>query len=186
MKDALELFASHFAPPGSSSGGGGSFCIPSLTGSADAFLALTLARGAGTGGRVVLAVTPGLPDADRLAEDLLILAPHQTPSPRILEFPPGFDDDKASFGTRMKTIAALKSRNLAPYPCVVVASFPALTTPVPARTDPLRFSVKDPNARAFGDLVGQLAKFGYERLPQVEKEGDCSVRGGIVDIWSPG
>ena len=27
---------------------------------------------------------------------------------------------------------------------------------------------------------------GYERLPQVEKEGDCSVRGGIVDFWSPG
>ena len=32
----------------------------------------------------------------------------------------------------------------------------------------------------------KLAKMGYERLPQVEKEGDCSVRGGIVDFWSPG
>ena len=32
----------------------------------------------------------------------------------------------------------------------------------------------------------KLAKVGYERLPQVEKEGDCSVRGGIVDFWSPG
>ena len=44
MKDALSLFASRFTPPGWKAGEAQSFCIPSLTGSADAFLALTLAN----------------------------------------------------------------------------------------------------------------------------------------------
>ncbi|MBR2713514.1 MAG: hypothetical protein IKB76_01920, partial [Kiritimatiellae bacterium] len=69
MKDALSIFASRFTPPLGKSGEAVSFCIPSLTGSADAFLALTLAEK-----QVVLAVTPGLPDADRLADDLKLLS----------------------------------------------------------------------------------------------------------------
>ena len=78
MKDALSIFASHFTPPRGKSGEAVSFCIPSLTGSADAFLALTLAAQGEdvrqeTRDKVVLAVTPGLPDADRLADDLKIL-----------------------------------------------------------------------------------------------------------------
>ena len=73
MKDALSIFASHFAPPRGKSGEASSFCIPSLTGSADAFLALTLVND-----RVVLAITPGLPDADRLADDLQLLTTKQT------------------------------------------------------------------------------------------------------------
>ena len=66
MKDARQLFASLFAPPGWKSGGGGAVCIPSSVGAADAFLATALAAE----NRVVLAVTPGIPDAERLADDL--------------------------------------------------------------------------------------------------------------------
>ena len=44
MKDALSIFASHFTPPWGKSGEAQSICIPSLTGSSDAFLALTLAN----------------------------------------------------------------------------------------------------------------------------------------------
>ena len=61
----LRLFASLFTPPGSVP----TFSIPSLTGSADAFLALSLAGP----NRLVLALTPGLPEADRLADDLRLL-----------------------------------------------------------------------------------------------------------------
>ena len=181
MQNALELFASRFTPPRGKNGEALSVCIPSLTGSADAFLALTLTRG----DRLVLAITPGLPEADRLADDLKILSA-KSPT-RILEFPPKLADDKTALGTRLKTIAALKAWALNPYPCVVVASFPALATPIAAGTDPLRLS-QDGSSDLGGlvGLAGKLAKFGYERLPQVEKEGDCSVRGGIVDFWSPG
>ena len=182
MRDALSIFASHFTPPGWKSGGAASLCIPSLTGSADSFLALTLAKD-----RIVLAITPGLPDADRLADDLRLLSA-KLPT-RILEFPPQLDADRTALGLRLKTIAALKAWPLNPYPCVVVASFPALTTPIPQTTEPLtlRCTATTPDfALSLSALAGKLSRFGYERRPQVEKEGDYSVRGGIIDVWSPG
>ena len=192
MKDALSIFASHFTPPRGKSGEDVSFCIPSLTGSADAFLALTLAEN-----RVVLAITPGLPDADRLADDLRILTTNNQQltaySTRILEFPPLLDGDRSALGLRLKTIAALKAWSLNPYPCVVVASFPALATPIPLSTEPIRLTVPAASSlrgadttTGLGTIVAKLSSFGYERRPQVEKEGDYSIRGGILDVWSPG
>ena len=191
MKDALTLFASHFTPPGEHSSGAYSLCLPSLTGSADAFLALTLTAG----NRVTLAITPGLPDADRLADDLKILTsqplsrstaqPLNPYATRILEFPPVLDGDRSALGIRLKTIAALKAWSLNPYPCVVVASFPALSAPVSLGTDPLILNT-DGEKLSFASVCDKLSHFGYERLPQVEKEGDYSVRGGILDVWSPG
>ena len=80
MTDALELFASRFTPPvhgaGGAAGSAPQLCIPSLTGSADAFLALAMATGAVGAApetaerkpRIVLAVTPGLPDADHFCD----------------------------------------------------------------------------------------------------------------------
>ena len=219
MKEALQAFALRFTPPAALAGG--SFAIPSLTGSADAFLAATLAEGAGgeqkgedkshetrdkrqaegqetrDKSRVVLAVTPGLPDADRLTDDLKVLTA-DTPI-RVLEFPPSLEGDKSALGLRIKTIAALKAWELNPYPCIVVAAYPALATPIKTGTDPLHLtlptgsvpsspmgSVPSSKAVNFAFLTDKLQKLGYERLPQVEKEGDYSVRGGIVDIWNPG
>ena len=178
MQNALELFASRFTPPRGKNGEALSVCIPSLTGSADAFLALTLTRD----DRLILAITPGQPEADRLADDLKILSA-KSPT-RILELPPKLADDKSALGTRLKTIAALKAWSINPYPGVVVASFPALVTPIATSVEPIRISLG--GLGGLGGLVEKLAKVGYERLPQVEKEGDCSVRGGIVDFWSPG
>ena len=178
MQNALELFASRFTPPRGENGEALSVCIPSLTGSADAFLALTLTRD----DRLILAITPGQPEADRLADDLKILSA-KSPT-RILELPPKLADDKSALGTRLKTIAALKAWAINPYPGVVVASFPALVTPIATSVEPIRISLG--GLGGLGGLVEKLAKVGYERLPQVEKEGDCSVRGGIVDFWSPG
>ena len=203
MQDALELFASRFTPPGSVPGGFSwsvpAICIPSLTGAADAFLALTMATntvdkkpdGAKHLPRIVLAVTPGLPDADRLADDLRVLT-SQRPEKngtyayqtRILEFPPLLGDDKSSLGVRLKTIAALKAWVLSPYPCVVVASYPALSLPIPTKSAPSIHLGTDPVS--FGNICEKLPEIGYNRVPQVEQEGDFSVRGGIVDVWSPG
>ena len=181
MQNALELFASRFTPPRGKNGEALSVCIPSLAGSADAFLALTLTRD----DRLILAITPGQPEADRLADDLKILSA-KSPT-RILELPPKLADDKSALGTRLKTIAALKAWAINPYPGVVVASFPALATPIATSVEPIRISLGGlEGLGGLGGLVEKLAKMGYERLPQVEKEGDCSVRGGIVDFWSLG
>ena len=178
MKDALSIFASRFTPPLGKSGEAVPFCIPSLTGSADAFLALTLAEK-----QVVLAVTPGLPDADRLADDLKLLSA-KLPT-RILEFPPLLDGERSALGLRLKTIAALKAWALNPYPAIVVASFPALSTPIPMGTDPIIINTEGPQIN-FSTLSDKLLRLGYARRPQVEEEGDYSVRGGILDVWSPG
>lgn len=175
MIKALQRFAERFHPPGISSGG--RIALPSLTGAADAFLAATLSE------RTVLVITPGLPDADRLVDDLELLCA-KTPI-RVLEFPPLLDGDKTALGLRLKTIASLRSLSINPYPCCVVAPFPALATPLPRSLTP-SFSLSPASPITFSLLCSKLAEMGYERLPQVEKEGDWSVRGGIVDIWSPG
>ena len=178
MKDARQLFASRFTPPGLATGGAVS--ISALTGSADAFLAWSLA--ACESPRLVLAVTPGIPDADRLADDLRLLTARDPT--RVLEFPPLFSGDKAALGTRLKTLAALKAWGLSPYPCVIVAPFPALATPVPTDDTPVLRLGTDP--LSFSAICAKLAELGYNRVPTVEQEGDYSVRGGIVDAWSPG
>ena len=180
MKDALELFASRFAPPSMKEGG--AVAISSLTGAADAFLALALTKGS----RLVLAATPGLPDADRLADDLhtLSAAIPSARNIRVLEFPPPLAGDVGALGTRLKTLAALRAWPLSPYPCVLVVSSPALSSPVPTGAPPVISLGTDPVK--FGDICEKLASFGYNRVPMVEQVGDFSVRGGIVDAWSPG
>lgn len=180
MKDALELFASRFAPPSLKEGG--AVAISSLTGAADAFLALALSKGS----RLVLAATPGLPDADRLSDDLRVLSA-AIPSARevrVLEFPPPLAGDVGALGTRLKTLAALRAWPLSPYPCVLVVSSPALASPVPTGAPPVISLGTDPIK--FGEICEKLATFGYNRVPMVEQVGDFSVRGGIVDAWSPG
>ena len=156
--------------------------ISSLTGAADAFLALALTKGS----RLVLAATPGLPDADRLADDLHTLSA-TIPSARnirVLECPPPLAGDVGALGTRLKTLAALRAWPLSPYPCVLVVSSPALSSPVPTGAPPVISLGTDPVK--FGDICEKLASFGYNRVPMVEQVGDFSVRGGIVDAWSPG
>ena len=211
--------------------------IPSLTGSADAFLALALANSSirrfvdssipeGTVPKVILVTTPGIPEAERIADDLRTISarlPH-----RIFEFPPLLADDRSALGTRLKTISALRAWNIAPYPAVIVAPSAALSTPIPTGTVPelvlsaecgvqsVRGTVrpefidlsnrrfvessnlqvnKSTNRRidksgsvpiSFTDICTKLQEMGYNRVAVVEQEGDYSVRGGIVDAWSPG
>ena len=214
MEQALEIFASRFTPPGVNAGGPGqsAVCIPSLTGSSDAFLAAILADRRNSSllpltSSLVLAITPGIPDAERLADDLEIITaklPH-----RILELPPLIAGDKSALGLRLKTIAAIRAWELNPYPCVVVASYPALATPIPVSgsatgielgTRSVERGVKDgpelsknkpsatPNSTLLTHnyLCSRLAELGYSRVPQVTDVGEYSVRGGIVDAWGPG
>ena len=190
QQDVQQLFAASFAPPGLSTGGAVS--ISSLTGSADAFLALALTHHAlpPDAARLVLAVAPGIPDADRLVDDLRLLTASpkgqnaSAYSTRILEFPPLLDGDRSALGLRLKTIAAIRAWHISPYPCVVVAAFPALSTPIPS--DDLPALVLGNDSAHFTAVCETLAKLGYSRVPTVEREGDYSVRGGIVDAWSPG
>ena len=174
MKEALKLFMRAFSPPPVSRGG--RLSLPSLVGAADAFLAASLALQDDSKPRVVLAVTDGLPEADRLLDDLRLVV-QDTPVD-VLEFPLVLENDTSALGVRLKTCERLKDPS---SPLVVVAPFPALAAPIKSSHAPVVL----PEAR-FSNLTNALRDMGYERQPQVEKEGDYAIRGGIVDVWSPG
>lgn len=188
MKKALELFAKRFSPPGRKPGG--CVSIASLTNSADAFLALSIAIREET---AVLAVTSGLPDADRLFSDIATLIEHLYPkqsqkAPSLLEFPRADDEERNAFAIRMKTAAALNEARKKKSPLIVVADATALSDPIPEDfPETIRVSLnKDEFRLSFSELTERLAKSGYSRVSQVRQEGESSVRGGIVDAWSPG
>lgn len=178
IPEALNVFARAFQPPAALAGPGGALAIPSLTGAADAFLARTLATD-----NVTLAVTPGIPDADRLMDDLTLLDDARV---RLLEYPVVPDDDKTALGLKLKTVAALRSWAIAPYPAIVVAPVAALDAAVPrAGMRPIEAACGQASP-GFSPLCAALAKAGYTRVATVEREGDFAVRGDIVDAWGLG
>ena len=162
--------------------------LSSFTGSAAAFAAVTLAA-KGTGENrvpLVLAVTPGLPEADTLAANLHSL--EKESGVRILEFPPSLEDDRTTTAARLKTVAAIDAYMTRPYPLAVVAPFAALRDPVPAAASvasaTLRLSVGGDN-KPFAEILENLIAAGYERMPEVTAQGELSVRGGVLDVWPP-
>ena len=158
----------------------------SLTGSAAAFAAATLAV---KSGRVVLAVTAGLPEADTLSADLETMADEV--GVRVLEFPPSIEDDRSTVAARLKVSAALGAYAIRPYPLVIVAPVMALREGVAAsdrvRRAEISLSTEGADAAAvgFAALQTRLLSAGYERVVEVSSPGEFSVRGGVLDVWSP-
>jgi len=158
----------------------------SLTGSAAAFAAATLAV---KSGRVVLAVTAGLPEADTLAADLEAMADEA--GVRVLEFPPSIEDDRSTVAARLKVSAALGAYAIRPYPLVIVAPVMALREGVAASARVRRAEISlstegaDAAAVGFAALQTRLLSAGYERVVEVSSPGEFSVRGGVLDVWSP-
>ena len=161
--------------------------LSSLTGSAAAFAAAALAEPEQEG-RIpfVLAVTPGLPEADALAGDLKVL--ENECAIRALEFPPPLVDDPSSTAARLKVAAVLGAWRMRPYPLVVVAPSAALATAVPAAAAVAAATVRlEPGSAdcAFARVQEKLMAAGYERAPEVVAVGQYSVRGGVLDAWPP-
>ena len=159
----------------------------SLAGSSAAFAAATLAF---KDGGVVLAVTPGLPEADTLFADAEAIADEACV--RVLEFPPIIEDDRGSLSARLKVSAALGAYPIRPYPLVIVAPVMALAEGV-ASADavekasiPLSLSGHGVGSPGFSALQEKLLAAGYERTVEVSSPGEFSVRGGVLDVWSPG
>ena len=161
--------------------------LSSLTGSSAAFAAAALAlREEGT--PFVLAVTPGLPEADAMMADLRVLG--NECAVRALEFPPPLEDDRSSTAARLKVAAVLGAYRMRPYPLVVVAPAAALTTGVPAAAAVAAATVRlelggGGPSLDFAALQAKLLAAGYARAPEVVEPGTYSVRGGVLDAWSP-
>lgn len=154
---------------------------PSFTGSSAAFAAATLAAARRC---AVLAVTGGLPEADALYSDLEAVADEA--GVRVLEFPPEIEDDRSATAARLKVSAALGSYAIRPYPLVIAAPVMALKAPVvsPEETADAGISLEAGMAD-FAALQQKFSAAGYERVFEVSAPGEFSVRGGILDAWSP-
>ena len=160
----------------------------SLIGGASAFAAASLAV---KDGGVVLAVVSGLPEADTLFSDLESISDEA--GVRVLEFPPEIEDDRSSTAARLKVSAALGAYAIRPYPLVVVAPVVALSEGVASSKSVENASLSlslsgdgDFPGIGFSELQERLLAAGYDRMAEVSSPGEFSVRGGVLDAWSPG
>ncbi len=153
-----------------------------LAGSSPAFVAAVLAEKG-----FVLVVTPGLPEADALMADLRAL--ENECAVRALEFPPPLEGDRSSTAARLKVAAVLGAYRMRPYPLVVVAPAAALATDVPAAAAvaaaTVRLEVDGETSVDFATVQTKLLAAGYVRAGEVTEPGQFSVRGGVLDVWSP-
>ena len=159
----------------------------SLVGSSSAFAAAALAV---KSGGVVVAVASGLPEADALFSDLESIADEA--GVRALEFPPEIEDDRGAVAARLKVSAALGAYSIRPYPLVVVSPVMALKEGV-AASDRVRYASltlslpgHGDSGLGFADVQAKLLAAGYERVAEVSSPSEFSVRGGVLDAWSPG
>jgi transcription-repair coupling factor (superfamily II helicase) len=86
----------------------------------------------------------------------------------------------------LERLAATAEREKA-HPPTVVTSLAALCHPTlpPDLFRRGRFELKQGETVRREDLAADLIDAGYERVPEVERVGQFSVRGGIVDVFPP-
>jgi transcription-repair coupling factor (superfamily II helicase) len=142
--------------------------------SAHGFLAVAALRAMEPRGpALVVAATPEA--AERLALDMAVWSDRPVRLfPASDLYLPGADPVAAQ---RMETLAALDDGAEA----IVVASLPAVLQRVTRKVE--RLTVKQGDTQNLGALVSRLAAMGYERSPMVHRQGQFSVRGGILDIF---
>ncbi|HSF07115.1 MAG TPA: transcription-repair coupling factor [Methylomirabilota bacterium] len=133
--------------------------------------------------RAALVLAASLPDARSWAQDLRFFG-----APAV-EFPEG--EPRLWRGGRQREADAERAlicrRLLSGEPVIVVATRSALEVPLAAPgafgAGTLRLSVGDSLDREL--LLEALTAAGYERVDTVVEVGQWSLRGGIVDIFSP-
>jgi Transcription-repair coupling factor (superfamily II helicase) len=147
--------------------------------------------------RPLLVVCAGPEEAQSLFKDLLFFVqrdPEETqfffPSP-ILYFPVyetlDFREYVPQSDIVAQRLACLYSLLTRPGPVLLITSIQALHSAVIPRellSQQVDYLVrKEETAR--DDLLSQLTRWGYSRVPLVEGPGEVSVRGGIMDIFPP-
>ena len=172
-------------------GGASRFPLMGLKGAAGALMLREAALGLG---RPILVVTPLAREAEALASEVgffLDEAPERDPCARRVHLLPAWELKPFAHlspppHTQAAQLAALYAvlRGEAP---MLVASAEALmmrTMPRPVfESSVMRIAAAD--TLDLEALIDALSAIGYQRVPQTEEPGDFSVRGGIVDIFSP-
>jgi len=136
--------------------------------------------------RTILLVTYTYEQAERIAEDLPL---YGIPREQVVFYPPSdsliYEEGEPNFsviGERMGALHALATGRTA----VVVAPINAVlrrTMPRGALRESC-LTIKVGEEIDLDDLALQLVKMGYERTDVVDRHGEFSRRGGIIDVYA--
>jgi transcription-repair coupling factor (superfamily II helicase) len=177
---------------------GESGTIDGAWGSACALAAATLVDGAAnrsgkdSGVRIqasgtgpLLVVLPRISDVDDFAVDLMsFLGAAPTIFPAWETLPTEQVVGDQIFGARLKVIGGLESES---PPTVILTSLPALLQPVPSRheREVSTRTVRVGERLDLESLLKWLVERGFERESAIERPGEFSVHGGILDVYPP-
>ena len=172
-------------------GGERRFPVMGLKGAANA---LMLREAAVTMLRPLLVVTPSASEAEALAGELgffLDQAPECDAAQARVQLLPAWELRPFAHlspppDTQAAQLAALFALRRAKAPLIVTSVEALMTRTIAVRTfDDNVITIGLAESLDLEALVDTLAAMGYQRVPQAEERGDFSVRGGIVDIFSP-
>lgn len=165
-------------------GVGQRLAVSGLTGSSKAYYIARLYK---TCARHIFVVLPGDDEAETFTTDLRFFLPDDTiahlPSTEVLPFELQSPHPEIS-GARMRAFCGLAET----MPVITVTSAHNILSRVMPKdavilnTITLTAGSPHPMDRLIDDLVSA----GYSRMSMVEERGEMSVRGGIIDIFSPG
>ncbi|RLS59273.1 MAG: transcription-repair coupling factor [Planctomycetota bacterium] len=133
----------------------------------------------------VLVVLPRIQDVDDFAADLLSLLPEP---PMVFPTWESLPKDRsvadAVYGARLRLLQEMESGT---SPQVIVASVAALLHPVPSRKMVLASTrtIRIGQTLETEEFLGWLVARGFERTPTIERAGEFSIHGGIIDIFTP-
>jgi len=137
--------------------------------------------------RPILYVAAHLEEADRAADDLEVFADREVAVLSAFEARPAEGPAALEIGAeRARLCAALLARG-EPHP-LVVAPVQALmqSVPTPEALQEATLALRTGQTVEPNHLAGWLLDHGYQRVDQVEEPGHFAIRGGIVDVFSPG
>lgn len=172
---------------------GGCVTLNGVWGSSPALLAACMGKKTG---RTVLLVSHHLDDADAAADDIeIFLSTLGGAEARVHQFPAW--ETQLSYDTVSEEITGERLRLLdllaAPQTAdeevrFIVAPIMALLQPVPTKEALAagHLKLRSGEEMSIDSLMAWLTDGGYEHVDQVDQQGQCAHRGGIVDVFPPG
>ncbi|HEU0229367.1 MAG TPA: transcription-repair coupling factor [Burkholderiaceae bacterium] len=160
------------------------YAVPAPPGSGDAWLLADLAR---TAGKPLVVFTADPLSAQRLADEIVLLAPEL----RVLQFPDwetlpydSFSPHEDLISERLRTLHALMREAVDVLTVPVTTALYRLAPPefLAAYT----FSFKQKDKLDEEQLRHQLALANYTHVTQVTAAGEFSIRGGLIDLFPMG
>lgn len=147
--------------------------------------ALATAAIASEAPRQVLIVLPRISDVDDFAADLQSLLPNPLAVfPSWESLPKDRSVSDPIYGARLRLVQELEGPT---PPSVIVTSLAALLHPVPSRSsvNAGTRTIRLGQTLETEEFLAWLIERGFERTPTIERAGEFSIHGGIIDIFTP-